>query len=730
MVNHERVPDARSNAKRVRQDSNEQVEPRDAQLVTPHTRKSYSNPPEEHHQSVASSNSALLGLCENPPIPDGQTEALDWDLQWPFYGEGLQDANLDWTLDFLSNGISTHSPLDSINDVEGVMHTIQRLDNPESARGDAYCQSRVHSMQDKPQHQIHREHAPVSPESQRAFCGASGFATDIHPDENNASVEGSSPLRVKIQVSDDSRTSMVDTVTATLLDNFCSQKDNHLHLFPPSSIIDHFMNLFFLHVQPRFPVLHMPTFDPNKTPPTLLLAMAIAGSSYSESNQGKFASTYLERARMSMKLMQEKDRTHLLDHRNLFALFLVSLSAMWIGQKLAYERLEVDRGDLAVYCRRIQLLDCRTKGSKTPHNPSRNPQTRLEEMWLGWINDEEKKRLGLCIYLLDCQISAFFQRQPHISKAETVNAALPCSDTFWNAPTVWAWKSLLGPADIPPSTYYLTTLTTILLHNEIPDVLPFPPLDDFCKTLYAYVLHTHIFEWRQTISMLNPTGLLSSPLSLAPQHIGDSLQERRRWLEVCLGNWATFYGSSGEASSTNPSPNTSSGILLYRLALLALRLNFSDLHVVAGRAGSNADIELAEQSLRNWLQGERVQKIFDINSEMLNTAHDVIAAGHSRWSGFELSICLFMGGLTSWVISRFGDMNLVSTSAFSQSHHDSRGPQQGDTSHFVEGYPQGRDSLIVQIEGARNGLRVLKFLRLAIGFSKILNRLLNEPIRQ
>lgn len=72
---------------------------------------------------------------------------------------------------------------------------------------------------------------------------------------------------------------------------------------------------------------------------------------------------------------------------------------MWVGQKAAYERLESDRGDLAVHCRRGQLLDCRGKTTMaSQHPPSRN-RIRMEDAWMEWVHEEQKKRLGLCIYV-------------------------------------------------------------------------------------------------------------------------------------------------------------------------------------------------------------------------------------------------------------------------------------------------------------------------------------------
>ncbi|KAJ5371189.1 uncharacterized protein N7496_007281 [Penicillium cataractarum] len=679
----------------------------------------------ESHSPVSRSVDLSSSVTDRPTFSSDQTELRDWDLQWPFYGEGLPDVNLGWTLDFLSNDASTHSPLDFMHSHEEMSATIP-LDH-----------SSFNHRENEDQH-------PVG-SNDLQDVGHQGWSSRTHPIEtsgpaayvdideiNNAVVTNLERSNVSVPLSKEIHKTMVDTVTAPLLEGFCNEKGKYAQSFPSLSTISYFHQLFFAHVQPRFPVLHIPTFNPNDASPNLLLAMAIVGSCYSESNQGKFALTYLERTRMSIKLMQERDNSYLCSLENLLAFLFVSLSAMWVGQKVAYERAECDRGELAVYCRRLQLLDCRVKQNTSPQMPSRQNRSRFGDAWSKWINIEQKKRLGLCIYLLDCQVAALFQRQPYISKAETVNAALPCSGIFWNAPTAWAWKALLGPAEIPPSTYFLTTLTTILLHNEIPGVLPFPALDDFCKTLYAYVLHTHIFEWRQTICMLNPTGLVTSPVSLAPENIGATLQERRNWLERCLLNWASFYGDGSQADSTDRSSKTFSGILLYHLANLAIHLNFSDLHIVAGRSGSDADIGLAMQSLRNWLQKERAQNIFACNSQMLNAAHEAITAGDAQRSGFELAVSLFMGGLISWAISRFGSCDIMTlhlndprTSDLPQAEldGDDDGNQlsAGDSSQVV-------NLLLDQVAGARDGLRTVTCVRLAASFGEILDRLLTEPV--
>lgn len=52
--------------------------------------------------------------------------------------------------------------------------------------------------------------------------------------------------------------------------------------FLEPSAIQYFINLFFTHIQPRYPVIHMPTFSIDKAQPVLLLAMILSGSTMSQ----------------------------------------------------------------------------------------------------------------------------------------------------------------------------------------------------------------------------------------------------------------------------------------------------------------------------------------------------------------------------------------------------------------------------------------------------------------
>lgn len=246
---------------------------------------------------------------EDRLAPTGRVAETDWDFQWPFYGEGLQDTNLDWTLDFLSSGISTHSPLDNIHDGRGIMQPIEMgnlglTQVPDTGPNHPVDNNTQENFQSWPD----EGSGARSPRNQWRTCKTPDrdICIDVH--RRDSFVENAEILHSKSQISEEVHQAMMETVTEPLLESFCGEKGNSYHCFPPISTIIHFVNLFFIHVQPRFPVLHIPTFRSSECSSHLLLAMAIIGSSYSDPSQNKFALIYLERTRMSMKLMQEKDQ--------------------------------------------------------------------------------------------------------------------------------------------------------------------------------------------------------------------------------------------------------------------------------------------------------------------------------------------------------------------------------------------------------------------------------------
>lgn len=133
---------------------------------------------------------------------------------------------------------------------------------------------------------------------------------------------------------------------------------------------------------------------------------------------------------------------------NILTYFLLCLAGTWSGSKQSYEFAEGARGVLVTACRRMRLFDDR---------PAPIDATRFQDAgcsldnakWLAWIEVEKSKRLGLSIYMYDCQYPALFNIQHFINKGETTNLTFPCDEFLWQAPTAHAWKAILAPSILP-----------------------------------------------------------------------------------------------------------------------------------------------------------------------------------------------------------------------------------------------------------------------------------------
>ena len=348
----------------------------------------------------------------------------------------------------------------------------------------------------------------------------------------------------------------------------------------------------------------------------------------------------------------------------MFALFLCTLTATWSGRQAAYCRAELDRGVLALACRNNHLLVSRVADPiaavSTPRS-SASQASDLEAKWLRWVDAETRKRLGICIYLLDCQYSALFQRQPYISKAETTRLALPCESRYWSAPSARAWTMMLGPAPTPPSAYHLPTLSSILLEREeMHGNMFFPPLDGFSRTFYAYVLHTHIYEWRQNVCMLNSNCLTGNILSFVPKDIGIGLKQHKEWLFNALDVWLEHYSSSGSYDQSLVG-HMQAGLLLHHLGDLALRISFSDLYMLARRSATADDLSNATESICNTLAMDRTCSILERTFKMIDSAFAVQDLDEASFCGYELVVSLFIGGLLLWTTHHLRHRSEITT---------------------------------------------------------------------
>lgn len=230
------------------------------------------------------------------------------DAPWysaPSHGEGPFDVDLAWTFDY----VMTH-PDDILHDL--ALHQMpQTYGNAEEGHT-VNSTSTNESRSDWPDGQS-RSASPLRGQCTPPYSDARFVDTN---EMSRAIQENHLVLSRHCVISSATVRSMFDLLTAEQLAGFCGQQPSPEE-FPETQVLQHFLLLYFLHVHPRFPVTHLPTFSPDRSFPDMLLAMILAGSCHSDSNQYTFCHAYVERTRMSVTLQRERDGNH--------------VSIFWIG---------------------------------------------------------------------------------------------------------------------------------------------------------------------------------------------------------------------------------------------------------------------------------------------------------------------------------------------------------------------------------------------------------------
>lgn len=115
-------------------------------------------------------------------------------------------------------------------------------------------------------------------------------------------------MRPYQQLGDQIRASILSTINSfSFVSNDFSRREVSDAVFPPSEALDYYLRLYFQYIQPRFPIIHLPTFDIYSCPPLLLLAMMFLGSSHANTDRGRFLRLFHERLRVACIRMQEID---------------------------------------------------------------------------------------------------------------------------------------------------------------------------------------------------------------------------------------------------------------------------------------------------------------------------------------------------------------------------------------------------------------------------------------
>ncbi|EKG09641.1 Zinc finger C2H2-type protein, partial [Macrophomina phaseolina MS6] len=217
----------------------------------------------------------------------------------------------------------------------------------------------------------------------------------------------------------------------------------------PPSPETQYCDAFFEKFHPTMPLLHEPTFDLNKEPKQLVAAVACIGCLYTPM-ESRFATSrkMFEEAHGALEEYTREDRSRFQATWVLQAYILLETCGIYMCDDSLLLKAQNIHSSLVGAIRELQMThDGHASRLETPTSPEPIPETvghtsaGLRKQWLGFVEDESRKRCIYSIYLLDSQLSVACNLRPQISALE-IKYKLPCADDLWSAPTSEAWETI------------------------------------------------------------------------------------------------------------------------------------------------------------------------------------------------------------------------------------------------------------------------------------------------
>jgi len=384
-----------------------------------------------------------------------------------------------------------------------------------------------------------------------------------------------------------------------------------------------YIGSYWYHFSEQVPILHKPTFSPDKTPNLLLIAMMAIGAScldkihgYDVTQQGAELSNFLA-WHLRWEIFSDY---HFRPPAKLWvfqALLLLELYEKMYSTRALHERAHIHHATTITLMRRGSSLIGRSALDSPPSvrddkqglNGSRQSSTSggantPDEWWNHWITNEATRRAAFAAFVVDSTHATMFGHST-VMVAHEMRLPLPCDEALWNATN----SAEVGRIEAN-------------LHAN--GVKPISFLEGLKRTLHAQEVRTNSFG--RTILM---AGLLSvswhmnqRDLQVNSLGVTQALGGRDKWrgsLTRAFDLWkADFDRSLARQTENVPTPYVYSEkkeenvvfqgrTVLHHLAHMAMHVDIVDCQIFArakrllGRTIGTQDLNSAQRRMKdNW----------------------------------------------------------------------------------------------------------------------------------
>lgn len=409
--------------------------------------------------------------------------------------------------------------------------------------------------------------------------------------------------------------SPVDRLKESIVEGDRSQ-DTHML---SRKMMQRYITSYWLHFSDQVPILHQPTFQPDRTPILLLIAMMAIGAVSLDEAQG--AHVTKAGARLSNFLAWDLRWALYMDSNfgppaKLWvfqAMILLELYEKMYSTRSLHERAHIHHATTIVLMRRGRSLI--GKSSLDSPNPQSSRQSSTggvhtaDEWWNHWITNEATRRAAFAAFWLDSIHATMFGHST-VMVAHEMRLPLPCDENLWKATS----GAEVGRIEAN-------------LHSR--GIKPLAFLDGLKKTLSGVEVRTNAFG--RTILM---AGLLSvswhmNQRDLQVNSLGGGVSQalggRDKWrgtLTRAFDFWRTdfdkahsdpyiYAGGEKHAEETVTLKNRT---VLHHLAHMAMQVDIVDCQIFArakrllGRSIGTQDLNSAQRRMKdNWAPKARAR---------------------------------------------------------------------------------------------------------------------------
>ncbi|KAF2151454.1 hypothetical protein K461DRAFT_287213 [Myriangium duriaei CBS 260.36] len=194
-----------------------------------------------------------------------------------------------------------------------------------------------------------------------------------------------------------------------------------------------FLHVFFEDFNNLYPMIHSATFDCSNAQPLLLLSMILLGATYCEKEAHQLAVCIHDILRPLILVHPDFGP----EQPPLWILQTILLTECFGKSRAGQKQHAMSHLFHGMLINLIRRSDCQVVVPDLPTEAG-GP---VQQQWLTWANQEERKRLAQLCFLWDTEHAVLFGQSLCMSAFE-MRSSLPCDRNLWDATTAEEWYKI------------------------------------------------------------------------------------------------------------------------------------------------------------------------------------------------------------------------------------------------------------------------------------------------